>query len=72
MTPNTFNNYSFTKNTQVKFRGEWSPITEVWFREGKIGVKNTGHLVHYWEIEDIKDQPHHLLRITNAMQKVNV
>jgi len=42
MTKEAFENWRFTINTQVKFRGEWSGITEVWFREGKIGIKETG------------------------------
>lgn len=54
MTKQEFENYRFSVTTQVKFRGEWSGITEVWFREGKIGVRETGHLVGYEEIEDIK------------------
>lgn len=55
MTNEEFNIYRFSVNTRVKFRDEWSPITEVWFDEGKIGVKTTGHLVDYSEIEDIKE-----------------
>lgn len=54
MTKEQFENYQFSKNTEVKFRGEWSAVSEVWFEEGKIGVKETGHLVEYSEIEDIK------------------
>lgn len=55
MTKQQFENYQFSINTQVKFRGEWSPVNEVWFYEGKIGVKETGHLVGFEEIEDIKN-----------------
>lgn len=55
MNKEQFDTYKFSIKTQVLFREEWSPITEVWFDEGQIGIKNTGHLVHYSEIEDIKD-----------------
>lgn len=55
MTKEQFENYRFRKNTQVKFNGEWSEITEVWFREGLIGVVNSGGLEDYSKIEDIRD-----------------
>jgi hypothetical protein len=54
MSKYAFDTYRWSANTEVRFRGEWSPITEVWFREGKIGIKNTGHLADYWEIEAIR------------------
>ena len=55
MTEEQFNNYKFSINTQVMFRGEWSEITEVWFRERKIGHKKSGILIDYYEVEDIKE-----------------
>lgn len=55
MTQKEFDNYRFGIKTLVKFHGEWSSITEVWFNEGKIGIKKTGHLAHYSEIEEIKE-----------------
>jgi hypothetical protein len=56
MTKQQFDTYKFSKNTLVLFRGYWSDITEVWFREGKIGIEVTGHLADYSEIEDIKEK----------------
>lgn len=47
--------YRFSVNTEVKYLGEWQKITEVWFLEEKIGLKESGHLVDYSEIQDIRN-----------------
>lgn len=54
MNRDTFENFKYSINTQAKYNGEWEPITEVWFVEGKIGLKNSGHLVDYSEVEEVK------------------
>lgn len=54
MTINEFYKYKFSSITQVKFLGEWNGVTEVWFREGKIGLKESGYLIDYKEVEDIR------------------
>lgn len=56
MTKQQFETYRFSINTQVLFNGYWSNITEVWFREGKIGIEVTGHLVDYSEIQGIREK----------------
>ena len=48
-------NYKFSVNTEVKFRGEWHKIREVWFYEKRIGIEDTGHLIKYSEVEDIRN-----------------
>lgn len=48
-------NYKFGINTEVKFRGEWQKISEVWFIEEKIGLMDTKHLIDYLEVEDIRN-----------------
>lgn len=55
MTKETFETYRFGAKTEVKHRGEWSGINEVWFNEGKIGITETGHLEDYSQIEDIRN-----------------
>lgn len=55
MTKIQFDNYKFSISTEVKFRGEWTAITEVWFDDGKIGIKSTGHLIDYSEVEEIRN-----------------
>jgi hypothetical protein len=57
MTRKQFENYKFSKNTQVKFKGQWSNITEVRFWEGKIGIKKPLYLAEYSEIEDVDNNP---------------
>lgn len=52
---NKLRDYRYSKDTEVMYRGEWQNITEVWFREEKIGLKQTGHLVDYSEIENIRN-----------------
>lgn len=47
-------NYDWNSTTEVKHEGEWTGITEVWFREKKVGLKNSGRLVGYREITDIR------------------
>lgn len=47
--------YRFSINTEVRFRGEWQFIDEVWFEEKKIGLRGTGHLINYSEVEDIRN-----------------
>ncbi len=47
--------YRFSINTEVKFRGEWQKVSEVWFDEETIGLKETKHLISYSEVEDIKN-----------------
>ena len=54
MTKKEFDIYKYSINTQVKFRGEWQGITEVWFIERKIGLLGSGHIINYDEVEDIK------------------
>lgn len=47
-------NYRFSINTEVKFMGEWQKVDEVWFKEEKIGLRETKHLINYSEVEDIR------------------
>ena len=54
MTKKEFEDYYWCSNTMVKVDGEWSGVNEVWFVEGMIGVKATGKLVTYSEIQEIK------------------
>lgn len=51
----TLDTYRFSTNTEVKFRGEWQKLNEVWFREKKIGLKDSGHMISYSEVEDIRN-----------------
>lgn len=48
-------NYRYGITTEVKFRGEWYHVHEVWFYERKIGLKESGHLIDYSEVEDIRN-----------------
>ena len=54
MTKKEFEDYYWCSNTMVKVDGEWSGVNEVWFVEGMIGVKATGKLVTYSEIQEIE------------------
>jgi hypothetical protein len=48
-------NYSYSMYTEVKFRGDWQRISEVWFNEEKIGLSESKHLINYSEVEDIRN-----------------
>ena len=47
--------YRYGVNTEVKFRGEWQPIVEDWFGEEKIGLKESGHLINFSDVEGIRE-----------------
>lgn len=57
MTKQEFETYRFSIKTLVKYKGEWSLISQVWFEEGLIGIKNTtGSVLDYSDIEEIKEE----------------
>jgi hypothetical protein len=47
-------NYRWGINTEVLYMGEWQKVREVWFEEEKIGLKESGHLIDYSEVKDIR------------------
>lgn len=47
--------YRYSTKTQVQFMGEWQHVCEVWFAEEKIGLMDSGHIIDYREVEDIRD-----------------
>lgn len=55
MNENQFNTYRFGINTEVLWNGEWQKLYEVWFEEGKIGLRETGQLIDYHEVQDIRE-----------------
>ncbi len=48
-------NYRYGITTEVKFRGEWQRVHEVWFVEQKIGLVDSRHIIDYSEVEDIRN-----------------
>jgi hypothetical protein len=50
-----FNTYRFGINTEVLWNGEWQKLHEVWFEEGKVGLRETGQLIDYHEVQDIRE-----------------
>lgn len=52
---NKLENYRYSINTEVKFKGEWQKVHEVWFVERKIGLMVSKHLIDYSEVEDIRN-----------------
>ena len=55
MTIKDFDNYRFSIKTEIRFDGEWSPVTEVNFESRWVGI-DRGQIYLYKEIEDIREK----------------
>lgn len=54
MTKKDFDNYRFSKNTRVKYKGEWESIKGVNWLERSVIIRLMW--IFYEEIEDIKEE----------------